>query len=46
MTLLKLIRNPFVLIGQGFVIGGLFVIALQDAPPAYAAQPQQAEASR
>lgn len=46
MTLLKMLRNPFVLIGQGFVLGGLFVIALQDAPPAYAATPQTVEAAR
>ena len=46
MTFLRMIRNPFVLIGQGFVLGGLLVIALQDAPPAYAAEPQSVEASR
>ena len=43
MTFLKMIRNPFVLIGQGFALGGLLVVALQDPPPAHAAQPQSAE---
>lgn len=42
MKLLKMIRNPFVLVGQGFVLGGLLVVALQDPPPAHAAQPQAA----
>ena len=46
MTLLKMIRNPFALIGQGFVLGGLLFIALQDAPPAHAAAPQSIEAAR
>jgi hypothetical protein len=46
MTLLKMLRNPFVLIGQCFVIGGLFVIAVQDAPPAHAATPPSAAAAR
>lgn len=46
MTLLKMLRNPFALIGEGFILGGLLVIALQDAPPAHAAAPVSAEASR
>jgi hypothetical protein len=46
MTLLKMLRNPFVLVGQGFLLGGLCVIALQDARPAHAAAPQSAEARR
>ena len=46
MRLLKIIRNPFALIGEGFVIGGLLVLAVQDAPPAHAAAPQSAEALR
>jgi hypothetical protein len=35
-----------VLIGQGFVLGGLLVLAVQDAPPAYAAASHSAESSR
>ena len=46
MWLLKIVRNPFALIGEGFVLGGLLFLAVQDAPPAHAAQPQSAEASR
>ena len=46
MTLLKMLRNPFALIGEGFILGGLLVIALQDAPPAHAAAPQPVEAAR
>jgi len=46
MKLLKMIRNPFMLVGQGFVLGGLLVVALQDPPPAHAAQPQSGEARR
>ncbi|MGE0178656.1 MAG: hypothetical protein AB7O91_02400 [Sphingomonas sp.] len=46
MTFLKMLRNPFALIGQGFVLGGLLVIVLQDPPPAHAAQPSAIETSR
>ena len=46
MRLLKIIRNPFALIGEGFVLGGLLVLVVQDAPPAHAAAAQSAEPSR
>ncbi len=31
MTMLRLLRNPFVLIGQGFALGGLLFIGVGGA---------------
>lgn len=46
--LLRALRNPYLLIGQGFLFGALIVFALQDAreavaapaPPAVSAPPR------
>lgn len=35
--LLAALRNPYVLIGQGFLVGGLIVLATQDGREAVAA---------
>jgi hypothetical protein len=41
------LRNPYVLIGQGFLFGGLIVLATQDGREAVAAPaPSTATASR
>lgn len=42
MTLAKIIRHPFTLIGQGFLLGGLMFVVLQDPRPANAAPTQAA----
>jgi len=45
--LLATLRNPYALIGQGFLLGGLIVVATQDGREAVAAPiPVTAAASR
>jgi hypothetical protein len=48
MTIWKKLQNPFALVGQGFVLGGLLFFAAHeaDAGPAHDPAPVQAQVAR